>query len=385
MSRRAVHAVLGLWTAASVAGCTTCAQAASPPPSKAELRKAHEHYVSHFVQGDGRVVDRAGGGVSTSEGQSYAMVRAVWVQDRTTFDRARAWMLDNLQAGDPHQLPSWRWGQREDGSWGILDENPAADADVWAAYALALGASLWNDDGMRSQAKGLLDQIWTREVTRIDEHFVLLPGPWADGRSVVKINPSYSLPFAYRVFAELDPEHPWAELVDDSYWLLNHVTNEHGLQPDWAWLDATTGKVVPPPDGESPQEEFGFEAFRIPWTLAADARWYDEARAKALLSRMDGLRLRWQRDHELPAVINPDGTAGRDYTYLGLYGALLPAWGITAPQDAERLYTEAIAPVAGDGSWGNPDDYYAHNWVWFGLALWSDKTGRGPTPIGRNP
>lgn len=375
--------LVALASIALISGCSMCARAAAPPPSKAEIRKAFHRYTERFVQADGRVVDFAGGGITTSEGQSYAMIRAVWSNDRDTFERTRSWMLSNLQANDPHKLPAWRWGERSDGSWGVIDENPASDADVFVAYALYLGADRWNAPEMSVQAKGILDRVWEQEVAEVDGHLVLLPGPWATGRSLVKVNPSYYLPFAFRVFEQVDPERPWGRFVDDSYWMFEKVINDQGLFPDWVWLDAVTGAVVPPPDGETAQEEYGFEAMRIPWALAADAKWYDEPRAKALIEKMDGLRTRWLADGRLPAVIEPDGSAAREYEYLGLYGALLPAWGVVHPDDAQKLYSTEIHPLRSDTGWGDQNDYYAHNWVWFGLALWSDKLGRGPTPIGR--
>lgn len=375
--------LVALASIALITGCSMCARAAAPPPNKAEIRSTFHSYAEHFVQPDGRVVDHAGGGITTSEGQSYAMVRAVWANDRDTFERARSWMLRNLQGGDPHQLPAWRWGEKTDGAWGILDENPASDADLFVAYALFLGAAKWKRSEMSAQGQGILDRLWEKEVTTVDGHLVLLPGPWATGRSLVKVNPSYYLPFAFRLFETVDPGHPWGQFVDDAYWMFEHVVNDQGLYPDWVWLDASTGAVVPPPDGETAQEEYGFEAMRIPWALAADAKWYDEPRAVALIERMDGLRTRWLANGSLPAVINADGSAGRDYEYLGQYGALLPAWGITHPEDALQLYQTEIHPLRTATGWGDPNDYYAHNWVWFGLALWSDKMGRGPTPIGR--
>lgn len=373
-----------LLVAAILMGCggSMCAGAGAPP-GRSELRRAFHDYIGRFVQDDGRVVDPVGGNITTSEGQSYALVRAVWSNDRTTFDKVRHWMRNNLQGGDPTALPSWKWGQKPDGGWGVLDPNPATDADLFVAYALILGAQRWNEPEMRVQALAILDKVWTTETAEVAGHRVLLPGPWAAGKPVLRLNPSYSLPFAYRVFAEVDPDHDWKGFVDDTYWMLDAVTNKLGLQPDWVWMDASSGAIVPAPDGEPEQLGFGFEAMRVPWTLAAEARWYSDARAKKLLAGYKSLREIYHRTGGIPAVVEPDGSPGRDHPYLGLYGALLPAWGEAFPADAEMLYNDVIRPVRTASGWGSADDYYAHNWVWFGLALWGDKTGRGPTPIGR--
>jgi endoglucanase len=305
------------------------------------------------------------------------------MDDRASFDRVRAWTVANLQNNDPNRLAAWRWGQKPDGSWGIIDENPASDADVLIAYSLLLAARRWQDPALNTQAMAILEQVWSTETALVGEHRVLLPGPWAAGQPILQINPSYYMPFAFRVFEVVDPAHNWRSLVDDTYWMFDTVARTDGLPPDWAWIDAANGQVVPPPEGEGEKAAFGYEAFRVGWILAAEVKWYDEPRARVLLERMDSLRLRWQRDGAIPAVIRPDGSAGRDYDYLGLYGALLPAWGLISPPDAESLYTNVIFPRRTVTGWGDTEDYYAHNWVWFGLALWSDKTGAGPTPIGR--
>src|ERR1700674_5745842 len=54
----------------------------SPRPSL--LAAAWSGYKDCFIQPDGRVIDFQRDQVTTSEGQSYAMLRAVWMNDRTT-------------------------------------------------------------------------------------------------------------------------------------------------------------------------------------------------------------------------------------------------------------------------------------------------------------
>ena len=109
------------------------------PPTSEDLRAEWRRYVHAFVQSDGRVIDRAGADVSTSEGQAYALARATWCDDRATFDRVLRWTLDNLQAGHVEALPAWQWGRRTDDSWGVLDPSPASDADTSRSIS-----SIWN-------------------------------------------------------------------------------------------------------------------------------------------------------------------------------------------------------------------------------------------------
>jgi len=317
------------------------------------------------------VVDHRGGGISTSEGQAYAMMRAAWIGDRRSFDRVREWTLWNLQGGSLAALPAWKWGPRPDGSWGILDENPASDADLWMAYALFTAAERWHEPDYRVQAMALLSRIWDEEVGELDGRPVLLPGPWARGGDPLRLNPSYFLTFAWRFFAQVDPDHPWTALVDHSYELLAVATEGGRLPPDWLYIDRATGAPTTPPQGLEEGDRYGFEAYRVPWNLAADVWWYDDARARALLGGLSPMMTTWRRDGRIPAVMDSTGAAVVEWETLGLYGAMLPAAEILHPSDAAALYASELEEMRECWGWGEPDDYYSQNWVWFGLALWS--------------
>lgn len=345
---------------------------AAPSTHQAELDAAWRSYVEVYVSADGRVMDPSAGSITTSEGQAYALVRAVWADDRATFERALRWTRDNLQSGEPTRLPAWKWGERPDGTWGILDTSPASDADQLIAWALLMAAERWRRPEWKELARGLMATIWAEEVRPIGKRHVMLPGPWAAGMTPVMVNPSYFLPFAWRSFARVDREHPWARLVGDAYALWDATLSPAGLPPDWAWLDASTGAIVGPPAGEEERRTFGFEAFRVLWTLAAEAEWYREPRARALLGKADRLRTDWLARQTLPARVTWEGDPAVEWSFLGMYGALLPAWETRNPDDAQRLYDLAILPARHTEGWGNRGDYYTQNWVWLGLALWSD-------------
>lgn len=344
--------------------------AAAKPPSPALLRRTWRAYDRRFVQDDGRVIDRSDNDITTSEGQAYALIRAAWVDDRPTFDRVLQWTRDNLQEGDPTALPAWRWGQRDDGTWGVLDPSPAADADVWMAYALLTAANTW-DPSYADQAAGLLDAIWEQEVAEVGPWLLLLPGPWARGDHPVPLNPSYWVFPAFRAFAQADPEHDWARVLDHSYALLGTWMSAGRLPPDWVHVDPRSGVRLPDPPSRPQADRFGFEAMRIPLTLAADVAWHDETRARRLLVAFADLGKLWLADGRLAAVSHADGAPAVDYEYLGLYGALLPAWAVARPSSAQPLYDRHLAPALSRRLWGDPDNYYAQNLVWKGVAIWT--------------
>jgi len=353
--------------AGGLTGLALMAGMSASAPSAEVLAAAWADYVRVTVHKSGRVIDRKGGRISTSEGQAYGMLRAVWVGDRSTFDQIDAWTVRHLQDRDPAALPAWKWGRKRLRRK-VLDPQPATDADILIAWSLLLAAERFDAPEYRARAKTLVQTIWDTDVHRVGDRLVLLPGPWAATTKPLRLNPSYFLPFAMRSFVALDPEHDWTALIDDGYAILTESTAGE-LAPDWLYLDPTTGTRVSAPDPA--HELHGFESMRLPFTLAAEVMWFDDPRARALLAPY----IAWQ-DHFtergwLPALATADGTPAADYPHPALYGALVPAWAIDTPDLAAELYSATIASTRGDDGWGDPADYYAQNWIWFGLALWS--------------
>lgn len=349
------------------------------PADEMLLSQTWAAYRSAFMQPDGRVIDHGAADRSTSEGQSYALVRALVMDDEATFEQVRTWTLKNLQHDDPTRLPAWAWGRMASGEWGISDPMPASDADEWMAWALIGAAHRWHRPEYKEQALGLLAGVWNEETQEVAGRRILLPGPWAKGKNPVRVNPSYWLPFTWRVFAQEDKEHDWASLIDPAYELLDTCRGDARLPPDWCYLDAADGAVLAPPKGSEKDADFGFEAFRVAWTLAAELKWSADPRARFLLHDFARLADRWRADGSLPAVIAPDGKARVDYSYQGLYGAMLPAWSLVRRGRAEALWQAAIVPTRAAHGWGDPVDYYGQNWIWLGYALWHGAMGpQGP-------
>lgn len=336
----------------------------------AEVRDAWADYRRTFVSAEGRVIDFRAESMTTSEGQAYALVRALWMDDRPTFDLVLGWTITNLQGGEPGRLPAWKWGRDVDDTWGVRDAQPASDADQFYAWALIGAGRRWREPRYSDQAKLLVAEVWAQEVGMVGERRVLLPGPWARDQDPTRVNPSYILPFVWREFAKVDKQHPWKRLIDDGYKVLAACRSPNGLAKDWCYLDKS-GAVVASP--EAAHDDFGFEAFRVAWTLAAEVKWHHERRARALLTPYAELLARQPKAAPVPGVIHPDGSPAVDWEYPGMIGALLPAWSITRPGAARRAWEEKLAPLRADHGWGDADDYYGQNWIWFGLALWQLK------------
>ena len=193
------------------------------------------------LSADGRMIDRSQDDLrSTSEGQSYALFFALVDNDQALFDRILAWTVDNLADGDMgKRLPAWLWGRDAKGGWGVLDDNPASDSDLWLAYGLLEGGRLWRRPALERIGADMLAQVRRVEIVDLPGLGpMLLPGPHGfveDGTT--RINPSYlPLPLLRR-FAAVDGRGPWAALAVNTVELLRQ-TAPHGFAPDWAsWRD----------------------------------------------------------------------------------------------------------------------------------------------------
>jgi endoglucanase len=324
-------------------------------------------YKSKFISSDGRVIDPMIAQGTTSEGQAYAMLRAVWSKDQTLFDRTWTWTQHNLSTG-PGKLFGWKWGQREDKSWGLLSTDSATDADQDIALALILASKQFKNNAYLSQAKSLISNIWGVAVLERKERAYLLPGNWARSQKSPKMNLSYMAPYIYREFALIDPTHNWNFLVDSSYDLLNQAISQSqvGLPPDWCQLDPLQGKVIV--DRSSKESDYSYDAMRVPWRIALDWSWNKDPRARALLQRMSFLVDSWKTNQKIYSTYQFDGIARNKDEPLCMLGCALPMFKILAPDAGKDILQQKLMSQYHDGLWRPDDNYYNQNWVWFGIA-----------------
>lgn len=193
-----------------------------------------EQFKDHYISEEGRVIDPADGRcITTSEGQSYGLFFALVNDDRETFERLLQWTEVQLARGDlTGFLPAWQWGTRSDGSLGVLDDNSAADSDLWIAYSLLEAGRLWQNHSYQSIGTMLLRRIAREEVARLPGLGpVLLPAPRGfTGEGRWTLNPSYLPPQLLARFAAM--QGPWQEMRTLLPALLT-ATAPRGFAPDW--------------------------------------------------------------------------------------------------------------------------------------------------------
>jgi endoglucanase len=193
-------------------------------------------YASHFIDAQGRVVDPQGGGRTTSEGQSYALFFALVNNDQARFEQLLKWTQANLGQGDlATHLPAWLWGKSKEGEWKALDQNPAADSDVWIAYSLLEAGRLWNKPAYSKLGREMMGLIARQEVAELPGFgMMLMPGPTAlfTHKGAWTVNPSYVPLFIFERFSAIQPGGPWGAIAMNIPRLLKQ-SSPHGFAMDW--------------------------------------------------------------------------------------------------------------------------------------------------------
>lgn len=233
--------------AAAVALASGASQAAA-----CEAWTEWEGFRTRFVNEGGRVVDPSTpASQSTSEGQSYGLFFALVANDRKGFERILRWTEDNLAGGDlTARLPAWQWGKRDNGSWGVLDDNAASDSDLWIAYVLGEAGRLWNVPKYTAMAQLLAERVLREETVQIPGlGRTLLPGPkgFQPEPGLFRLNPSYVPVQLMRRFAALYPQQAWKQLVTTSIDTVVRAS-PRGYAPDWVLYKANSGFL---PDKET--------------------------------------------------------------------------------------------------------------------------------------
>jgi len=326
---------------------------------------AWHDFAVNFVQEDGRVIDYAAGDVSTSEGQAYALFFALVAGDRQRFEKLLRWTQDNLAQGDLHEnLPAWKWGQGADGEWGIIDDNPASDADLWIAYSLLEAGRLWHREDYTRLASALIELVKKREVVNVPNAGpMLLPAPHGftleDGGW--RFNPSYVPGFILARFAQHDPGGPWQEMRVTAHALLKQAA-PLGLAPDWYKVTAE-GRVV-----ADPQTGFlgSYEAIRTYlwaglWPEYASDPW----------TPLQGLFEMLKTNGQVPERIDTRTGEVENQAPVGFLGALLPY--IDRLEDDAMEQALSARFVQETANLDPRDDYYDRVLILFGSGWFNGR------------
>ncbi|MDD3435807.1 MAG: glycosyl hydrolase family 8 [Candidatus Gastranaerophilales bacterium] len=330
------------------------------------LKTGYEYYKKNFISSQGRVMDPERGNLTTSEGQSYILQRAVAVNDPKTFDFAYKWTKKNLQRRD--KLFSWLWDKDKTGKYRVLDKNSASDADVNIAFALILAYERWKDKKYLKEALPIVRSIWRYETRRIGKYRVLMPGAIQARVEKIEINPSYFHPYAFKFFKNYDKFHDWNKLVDSSYYYINAscAKTKTGLSPNWFLIEKNLIVLE-----NSERSDFSYDAIRVFKKAYWDYIRTGDKRALPVLAKSKFFIKQWKQSKMLYTNYKADGTLRDLNEFTGSIAILILPISIYEPKTAVEIYKKKIEPyLFNKENWKVRKDYYTKNLLWFGCHFY---------------
>ncbi|HYE60146.1 MAG TPA: glycosyl hydrolase family 8 [Candidatus Kapabacteria bacterium] len=345
------------------------------------VHKSWQWYKENFITDSGQVIDKSSNNQTTSEGQSYALLRAVWEDDQETFDTVLDWTMTHLKLSDAY-LFAWLAHGEEEGALKIKDYTTASDADEDIALALIFAHKKWGGDTYLPTAQAIIRDIWQHEIVHVNNTYYLIAGTNLERDGGYLVNPSYFSPASYRIFADVDKAHPWEKVADDTYRIL-HALNKSpvfnnkntALVPNWFIVDKqgkfrSTGPYI-----QATADYYGYDAFRLYWRIALDKTWFDSNDAAEYLEQVTPFfKKEWEEKKQINSVYLLDGTPGVSYDDISTDAGALSVFFITEPELAIDMYSTNFWPKYKDGYWGDPNKYYDQNWAWFATALYTHNT-----------
>lgn len=343
------------------------------------LEDSWRFYKGRFLVDGSHVVSNTYGG-TISEGQSYALLKAVWMNDPVTFEKVWRWTKVNMRRPHDHLL-GWRWGDGEFGTTkGLMETDNATDADQDIAYALLLAGERWQRPDYARDGLNIVKDLWRLSVQELDGRYYLIPGTWEGFKQeYLTLDPSYFAPYVYRKFAQVDSAHAqgWNQLADDIYDTLEACTNltRPKLPPNWCavkWQDDGQGSRINFSDrqGEG-SRDFSYDAFRVYWRMAMDAKLSPPPgrdRAKAYLVNHPFLLEYWRKRHMMPEGFTAEGQPRGTETSGFAMGPVLVLNHFRQPEQDGGLYRQTLgAHYNPAGYWFNDYNDFLHSVIWLHL------------------
>jgi endoglucanase len=330
----------------------------SPRPDNA-ARTAAQSFLGRYVDGDGRVVRRDQGGDSVSEGQSYGLLAAVGIGDSKRFATIWRWTQTHLE--QKNGLFAWRWQGGK-----VADPQPAADADLDIARALALASWRFHDAAYRRAAARTAGALLSSETTAAPNlGRMIVAGPWA--RSQRAVDPSYFSPVGEAVLGRSTGDPRFQALsTSERNGLAALTSGGTKLPPDWATI---AGRGLTPSgapnSGTAPQ--YGLDAVRAPIHLAESC----DSRGRALAARW------WKLLAAAPGM-QPRGLDGHPLPGAGRQPAALVGAAAAAAAAGDRTQAKTQLDQA-DALNRRAPTYYGSAWTALGrLSLTSRALGGCP-------
>lgn len=358
--------------------------------TQTELRESWLQYKNDFIHSYGQVVDSENE-ITTAEGQGLAMLRATVINDQETFKGLWLWTKDHLQFRVQDKLFSGAWSQDK-----VLesDNSSAADGDI--AVALLFAYKEWGNEEYLRDAKEIINEIWRQEVREIDGHYYLLASNELSAQRGVPgdiwlfVNPANFSPAWYRIFAEVDLEHNWDKVADDTYYILQELEsnkiNKSILAEEFV-VSPVTGKIKkdnPLPDIIQKNEQIlalgefkKTQEFNLPWRLAIDREWFSPIEADDYFQKINvHLEKYLENNNKIDGLVNQEGVIiQKDDSLLIQFAYIMLLLWDQKEQKTHNYYDKYILTQYDyiNNVWRGENKYLNNTWGWFIMAGYNKK------------
>ncbi|MDD6269226.1 MAG: glycosyl hydrolase family 8, partial [Oscillospiraceae bacterium] len=240
--------------------------------------------------------------VTVSEAHGYGMLIASSMSEydsesKDIFDGMYRYYRAHLSEIGPNLMA---WQQSDNGS-AIINSSgsdSATDGDMDIAYALLMADNIWGSDGdinYRQAAVDIINDIMTYEVNQND--WILWLGDWVytSDKEDKYYSATRSSDFIMQympVFAEASGDKRWLTLYENTYSIINKITDEYGtgILPDFIIKESSTGEFIPAPANFLESENDGnfyYNACRTPWRISMDYLVNGNADAKKFADKIN--------------------------------------------------------------------------------------------------
>ena len=340
------------------------------------LNRTWEAYRDNFITEEGQVIDPRLN-LTTSEGQAYALLQAMWVGDEESFAQILRWTNQNLLK--ENGLLAWQTPADDVDAAQIAAQDNATDADIDAAFALLQAGERWSNPDYTTQGRELLAAIWERNVREINGTLYLLASDNAEREEGFLTNASYYSPGMFRSFAllETDPSRDWNRLANDSYEFLRAARNaDTGLVSNWNLITPDGAVDSASAYVEEDSDVYGYDAFRTYYRVALDRLWFENTDAREFLdyARENFFQPYWFNNYNFASTYSLDGEVINDYEDISpAAGPISVFFSDSGTLDTE-VYLNTLKYAEQNTHWAEQDNYYDQNWGWFSTALYGNQT-----------
>ena len=336
-------------------------------------------YADRMIDGQGRVVDHSAGDRTTSEGQAYGLFFALVANDRGRFDRLLHWTEANLAGGDlTLRLPAWSWGKAPDGTWKVLDANPASDADLWMAYTLSEAGRLWREPRYEKLGAILASRVAQQEVVFVPGlGITLLPGVTGfhpDSETWI-LNPSYLPPPLLMRLSELQSDGPWRSVLASLQTMLQRGSGA-GFAMDWITAGTAVRPAISPAQRASGDQTAvpvgAYEAIRVYlWLGLTDA---GTPGLMTMLAQLPGMARYLQHEVTPPLEVSAEGQIVKKEASPGFSAAVVPYQHLLGRREEEKMQLTRLGATRDEASglYGKQGAYYDQNLALFATG-WTEQ------------